>query len=108
MQNNRISSLLLAALLAAGCTGRSRTELHDRTVEASCGQCQFGMPGDGCDLALRFDGQEYFVTGTSIDEHGDSHAADGFCNAIRRARVTGRVEGQRFLATAFELEPEQP
>ncbi len=55
-------------------------------VEASCGECQFGMKGDDCDLAVRIDGKTYFVDGTTMDEHGDAHAKDGFCNAVRKAR----------------------
>ncbi len=74
-------------------------------VEAACGQCQFDLPGTGCDLAVRIDGQAYFVDGTGIDEHGDAHAADGFCNAVRRARVTGEVVDGRFAARSFELLP---
>lgn len=72
-------------------------------VEAACGQCQFGLPGESCDLAVRFDGHAWFVMGTSIDEHGDAHAGDGFCNAIRHARVTGRVVGDRFVVSSFQL-----
>jgi len=37
-------------------------------VEASCGQCQFGLPGRGCDLAVRIDGDAYYVDGTGIDD----------------------------------------
>ncbi|KIQ19306.1 glutaminyl-tRNA synthetase, partial [Flavobacterium sp. MEB061] len=29
-------------------------------VEASCGECQFGMKGKSCDLAVRIDGKTYF------------------------------------------------
>ena len=60
-------------------------------VEASCGECQFGMKGKSCDLAVRIDGKSYFVDGTKIDQHGDAHAKDGFCNAIRKASVTGSI-----------------
>ncbi|TAJ21112.1 MAG: hypothetical protein EPO68_05440 [Planctomycetota bacterium] len=77
-----------------------------REVEASCGQCRFGLGGErkgGCDLAVRIDGQAYYVRGTGIDDHGDSHAADGFCNAIRSARVTGRTAGAEFVVDTFEL-----
>ena len=72
-------------------------------VEASCGQCQFGMKAEGCSLAVRIDGKPYFVDGTAIDKHGDAHAADGFCNAIRKAEVTGEVVNNRFVATSFQL-----
>lgn len=74
-------------------------------VEASCGECQFKMPGKGCDLAVRINGKGYFVDGTKIDEHGDAHDADGFCNAIRKAEVTGSIVNDRFVATSFKLLP---
>ncbi|WP_456315601.1 DUF6370 family protein [Pseudomonas shirazensis] len=76
-------------------------------VEASCGECQFGMKGKSCDLAVRIDGKTYFVDGTTIHDHGDAHAEDGFCNAIRKASVTGTIEKNRFKATSFTLIKEQ-
>ncbi|AYA38748.1 hypothetical protein D3Y59_01580 [Hymenobacter oligotrophus] len=75
-------------------------------VEASCGQCRLGLPGKGCDLAVRIEGKAYFVDGTSIDSHGDAHAKDGFCNSIRRAEVSGKVVKNRFVATSFQLLPD--
>ena len=75
-------------------------------VEASCGQCQFDLSGAGCQLAVRIDGEAYFVDGTSIGDHGNAHAADGFCNAVRHARVSGHVDDGRFVATHFELLPD--
>lgn len=74
-------------------------------VEASCGECQFGLKGKDCDLAVRIDGKAYFVDGTSIDDHGDAHAADGFCEAIRKAEVQGEIVNDRFKATHFKLLP---
>lgn len=80
-------------------------EINAKVVEASCGQCKFGLKGNGCDLAIRVDGKAYFVDGAKIDDHGDAHADHGFCNAIRQAKVDGKVEKGRFLATNFELMP---
>lgn len=74
-------------------------------VEASCGQCQFGMKGNGCDLAVRIDGKAYFVEGTDIDKHGDAHAEDGFCQAIRKAEVVGTIKDKVFVVTQFKLLP---
>ena len=74
-----------------------------QVVEASCGECQFHLTGKGCDLAVRIDGKAYFVDGTTIDEHGDAHAKDGFCESIRKAEVQGEIVGNRFKATYFKL-----
>jgi len=76
-------------------------------VEASCGECQFGMKGNSCDLAVRIDGKTYFVDGTKIDEHGNAHAEDGFCETIRKAEVTGEIINDRFKATSFKLLPKK-
>lgn len=81
-------------------------QITDQLVDASCGQCQFGMEGNGCDLAIRIDGQSYFVDGTSIDDHGDAHADDGLCNCIRKAKATGAVKNGRFLATRLDVLPD--
>jgi hypothetical protein len=72
-------------------------------VETACGQCQLGLPGKSCDLAVRINGKAYFVDGTSIDDHGDAHAKTGFCNAIRNAEVQGEIKDSRFKATYFKL-----
>ncbi len=72
-------------------------------VEASCGQCNFGMEGKSCDLAVKINGKAYFVEGTKIDDHGDAHAKDGFCMAIKKAEVKGEIVGGKFIATYFKL-----
>jgi hypothetical protein len=113
-------SVLLACLFPAlGALSQDNTKkinLPDSTkkilvVEASCGQCKFQLKDKkGCDLAVRIDGKAYFVEGTSIDDHGDAHADDGFCQAIRKAEVQGKIVNNRFKATYFKLlpEPETP
>ncbi len=78
-----------------------------QTVEAACGQCKLGLPGKTCDLAVRINGKAYFVDGIHIDSLGDAHAKDGFCNAIRKAKVQGEVVNDRFKASYFLLEPEK-
>lgn len=82
--------------------------IKDEPVEASCGECQFDMPGDGCHLAIRLEGQTFWVDGSGIDDHGDAHGADGLCNQIHQARVSGVLENGRFTAEQFELLPESP
>ena len=125
----RIASMFLVIGLCCGCesstnlpVGRtvgmpetsdavtvSDEVVNNRVVEASCGECQFGLDGDDCNLAIRLtDGSVLMVDGTGIDDHGDAHAASGLCNRIRRARVTGRRSNGRFISEAFELLPETP
>jgi Family of unknown function (DUF6370) len=73
-------------------------------VEASCGQCQFKLKTQkGCDLAIRINGKAYFVDGSEIDSHGDAHASDGFCEAIRKAEVQGEIVNNRYKVTYFKL-----
>lgn len=84
-----------------------KTQTKTQIVEASCGQCQFGMEGHGCELAVRINGKSYFVDGTSLDAHGDAHAADGFCATVRKAEVTGELVDNRFVVSYFKLLPEE-
>ena len=74
-----------------------------QVVETACGECQFKLAGKGCDLAVRIDGKAYFVDGTDIDSHGDAHAEDGFCKAVRTAEVQGNLANNRFKVTYFKL-----
>ena len=104
-----VSLFLLA--LAAGCSTASQAGNHaprltePTVVQAACGECLFGMKGKGCDLAVRIDGHAYYVDGVNMDSLGDAHAADGMCQVIRKAKVTGEVRRGRFFATHFELLP---
>lgn len=97
--------LLILPLLCLVATANAGAQIDNQVVEAACGQCQFHLPGKGCDLAIRIDGKAYFVDGTKIDEHGDAHAADGLCNRIRKARVSGLIENERFKSEAFQILP---
>lgn len=101
MKNIFLSSLLFAAVTLSAQKKADSKKIQ--IVEASCGQCQFGLTGKGCDLAVKIGNQAYYVDGTSIDEHGDAHASDGFCETIRTAQVTGKVVDNRFVATSFKL-----
>ena len=81
-------------------------EKKKQVLEAACGQCQFKMKDKkGCDLAVRIDGKSYFVEGTKINDHGDAHADDGFCNVIKKAKVIGEVKDGKFVVSYFKLLP---
>ena len=100
---------LFASVVSFGQT-KTISDVPDSTkkvmiVEASCGECQFKMDGKGCNLAVRINGKAYYVDGTSIDDHGDAHGKEGFCEAIRKAKVQGELVDNRFKATYFKLLP---
>ena len=73
-------------------------------VLASCGMCNFGMKNINCSLAIQINEKAYDVKGTKIDDHGDSHAKDGFCNAVRVANVSGKIKKSDFIADTFVLQ----
>ena len=72
-------------------------------VEASCGLCMFNMEGDECFLAIRHEGKSFPIDGTGIDDHGDAHSNNGFCNAIRKAEVQGKLVNGIYLVNYFKL-----
>lgn len=94
---------LLAIFTFAQETPQQQTVIKDKVVEASCGTCNFGLTGKKCELAVKIDGKAYFVDGTSIKDHGDEHGKDGFCNASKKAKVSGSIVDGRFNATSFAL-----
>ena len=98
--------ITLLSIMLITYTVTAQTELKTKIVEASCGQCNFGLTDQkGCDLAVKIDGKAYWVTGTSIDKHGDSHASDGFCTTVRKAEVVGEVIDGKFKVSHFKLLP---
>ena len=72
-------------------------------VDASCASCQFNKSDDECFLAVEINAEMYYVDGTTINDHGDTHGRDGFCNVIRKAHVEGGVDGNKFLLEKFSL-----
>ena len=63
----------------------------------------FGLTGKGCSLAVQIKGKTYLVEGTGINDHGDEHAKDGFCNKVRKAEVQGSIVEKKYKATYFKL-----
>ena len=73
-------------------------------VDASCAKCQFDNKSDkDCLLAVEIHSDIYYVEGTTIDDHGDAHASDGFCNVVRKAHVEGIIDDGRFYLDKFRL-----
>jgi hypothetical protein len=110
-----ISLLFVSCLFALSSSGQQAGNSLNKPdsarpiqiLDVACGQCKLGLKADGCTLAVRVNGKAYFVDGTSIDEHGDAHGKDGFCNAIRKAEVQGEIVGDRVVVTYFKLLPQK-
>ena len=98
--------LIVVFLFFCNTYAQENKKANIKEVEVSCGQCKFAMTNKkGCDLAVRIDGKSYFVEGTTIDDHGDAHAKDGFCSAVRKAEVIGEIKDNKFVVTYFKLLP---
>ena len=115
-----IFSLLLISEVMAGCggCGPSRSKKSEKkgllesvprnnyiegNVLISCGMCNF-MNGDrDCALAIKVGSEVLSVRDVGIDDHGDSHARDGYCNVIKKVYVEGRVKGKSFKADKMEF-----
>lgn len=107
-----MEKILISLLFIVSCTesqtgyesfGEMNPDAALHTVKTSCGECNFGLPGDDCTLAIRMDDKTYFVQGTHIDSFGNAHGDDGFCNAIRKAEVQGTVKDSFFVVSYFRL-----
>ena len=100
-----ICMALMIGLASKAATISTVNNFSDSTqiVKTACGECIFGKQGKGCQLAVKIKGKVYFVEGTTIADHGDEHAEDGFCNTQRKAKVSGKIVGDKFVATSFEL-----
>lgn len=106
-----ILSLLLVCIATFPAFSQNKSEkkvLPDSSkkimlAEVACGECQLGLEGKGCHLAIRIDGKSYFADGSTIDSHGDAHAKEGFCNAISKAEVQGEIVSDRFKISYIKV-----
>jgi hypothetical protein len=110
---NRFCFVLLVAILpliGLGQVANNLAQLPDPNkpllnVEATCGECNYNMPGMGCDLAVRLPEGTFYVDDMGIKAFGHPHDENGFCVAVRRAEVQGEVVNGRFRASYFKLLP---
>ncbi len=76
------------------------TSVQMTTTEIGCAMCIYNMEGvAGCTPAVVVDGQPRLMTGVDMDLH-----AYGLCTAPRQAVVSGRLEGQTFLARTVNVQ----
>ena len=70
---------------------------------ASCGMCNFMADDKDCSLAIKVGRNILSVKDVGIDEHGDSHAKDGYCHVIKKVYVEGKVNNMTFVPEKIEL-----
>ena len=80
-----------------------RNNYIEGNVLISCGMCNFMNGDNDCALAIKVGSKVFSVKGVGIDDHGDSHAKDGYCNVIKKVYVEGRVRGKSFTANKMEF-----
>ncbi len=72
-----------------------------RSLEVGCAGCVFHMKGaEGCQLAVKIEGQPYLVSGVDMPGH-----ESGMCDHSRTADLAGKLEGDHFVATSMALKP---
>lgn len=78
----------------------SAMPISNRKVDAGCANCVYHMPGvQSCKLVVMVDGSPYFVSGAkNIDPHQ-------FCSGAKQVVVSGNIEEDWFVATAFQVQP---
>lgn len=106
----RVVIILVSLFFACSVAYSQEKSIHEpdatkqtQRVKAGCGKCLYYMRADDCLLAVRTKGKTYEVQGTSISDHGDEHAKEGLCSAVRKADVQGEVRNGKFVATYFKL-----
>ena len=80
-----------------------RNNYIEGNVLISCGMCNFMSGDNDCALAIKVGRNVLSLKDVGIDDHGDSHAKDGYCNVIKKVYVEGRVRGKTFKANKMEF-----
>ena len=80
-----------------------RNKYIEGNVLISCGMCNFMNGDNDCALAIKVGRKVLSLKDVGIDDHGDSHAKDGYCNVIKKVYVEGRVRGKTFIANKMEF-----
>ena len=94
-----VAGALLVGLTGCGPAADSASAVGSQKLSAGCGMCIYKMPGvEGCETAVKVDGKPDLVTGAKTDA-----MAPGLCGGEKTAEVTGKVEGDKFVATSFKL-----
>ena len=99
------SSLILAlcagfALANATLAEDTANEEQEITATVGCYGCIFhGEGAKGCEAAVEIDGEVMLIEG---EGKPNAHKL-GMCKASKQCKLTGHVEGDKFIATKVEI-----
>lgn len=97
---------LILSILLFTLTVNAQKKVKTYKVLTACGQCQLDMDSaEGCALAIQMAGKFYWVSGSSIADHGDEHAEEGMCKTKRKAEVQGTIKNDTIYVTSFVILP---
>lgn len=83
-----------------GATPTTLVSLSSETVEVGCGKCVYDIAGvTSCVLAAKIGDRAVLVTGADVDLHDH-----GLCEDTGTAVVSGRLEGDTFVATTVDIQ----
>ena len=74
------------------------TNANATTIAAMNNFADIGATQNGLEISWEPD-----MVDIEIDQFGDAHAANGFCQAIRKATVSGTLVGDQLIAKTFVL-----
>lgn len=97
-----MKNVLVLAMIFFSAAVFGQKSINNKVVDAACKMCQFNLKSEkGCAVAVKIDGKVYDVEGVDKKSLGDAHADDGYCNMMKKARVSGQIKGGKFFATKF-------
>ena len=100
--------IILSFIFLFSINTNAQKKVKKYKVLTACGQCQFNMNStNGCALAIKIADKTYWVDGSSISDHGNEHAEDGLCKAVRKAKIEGNFDENRFKSSSFALIPDK-
>ncbi len=77
----------------------SSAAVATQTLEIGCAKCTYSLPGvAGCAAAVKVGGKAYAVSVPGFDSH-----KEGLCKGAKQAKVTGELQGDKFVASAIEI-----
>lgn len=97
-----MKNLLLVFLLAFSATLFGQTKIENKIVQTGCGMCMFkAKSAKSCSVYVKIDDQFYETVGVDKKVTGTGHEADGYCEVIKKARISGEIKRGKFYATSF-------